>query len=291
MIDHPEALQSCQCYYMHSFDPLFDYYAEFPEIENYENLENTYQTYQTQVDNKVIVDPKDINPSWRSDIEITSGMYSTNNDSYRYQKMTTYEMMDFDQFSDDEESTLSFYSNVIAHDEDPSVDSTFSQVVDMSCEDMTIEESSMEYNTGNLELDYSNFCENGLINPYPPDYYNVILNPSKSPVVEALAFCVVMRIGAYQTPELEKRNQVAVTDLYLFLDGIKHFCTKKNPTEKEEARVKSLKLWFNSIPKRNVRDRPFIMDIKPKKASAIQSKIKKMKKFVAERGLLRVKNV
>lgn len=288
MIDHPEALQSCGCYYAYHLNDPFEY-TEYSE-DSY--CENSYQPYQTQIDNnKVIVDPKVINSGWMNDIEMSSEMYSTNNDTTIHQnKMKTYEMMDFDQFSDDEESTLSFYSNAVVYDDDPSVDSAYSHVVDMSCEDMTVEEPSVEYNSGQIELDYSEFYENGLVNPYPPSFYNVVLNPSKSPVVEALAFCVVMRIGAYQTPELEKRNQIAVTDLYLFLEGIKHFCTKKNPTEKEEARVKSLKLWFNSIPKRNVRDRPFVMDIKPKKVSAIQSKIKKMKKFVVEHGLLNVKN-
>lgn len=280
MIDHPEVIHSCQCYDLHDIYENSNW-DEIPEIEDYE-WELQTQPFQTQSkETVIIVSPKDINSEWYNEYDV-NGMYQSNNDilmnisSNQKIDPSLNEIMDLD-YSDDEESTMSFYSHLMTNDDE------HSSIVETSHEDS--KPSSYDYSMDH-ELDYSVFGGDGSINPYSEVDYDVVLNPSKAPVVEALAFCVVMRIGAYQTPDLERKNQLAVTDLNRFLDGIKHFCTKKNPTEKEEARVKALKLWFNSIPKRNVRDKPFIMNIKPTKVTTIQSKIKRMKKFVVDKGLL-----
>jgi len=281
MIDRIETIHSNDIpYYLYGIEQMNIF-------EHNDYFESSSQPYQTLYEEpSIVISPNDINyDSLEPFISDPDQILNQQEKMNKFEKeVSKVQYMDIDYPSDDEESTMTFYSCTYPqdyHDEEISQESIQHNFND-SCEEITVEYPS------DYEIDYSGFLEGGTINPKSiSEYSGVVLDPSKAPVLEALSFCIVMRIGAYQTPELEAKNKVKVTSLSTFLDGIKFFCTKKNPTDNIEARVKSLKLWFSSIPKRNLRDRPFIMDIKPNKVNALKYKINKMKKFAIEHNLLK----
>lgn len=104
--------------------------------------------------------------------------------------------------------------------------------------------------------------------------------------MDALAFCVAMRLGAYQTNENKQKGEIVVINATKFLNGIHYFCPKKAQTQNDEARIKALKRWFDGIPAKRKRNQPFIMRTKPNKIRDVEKIMHKMKKFIVENGLL-----
>jgi hypothetical protein len=90
----------------------------------------------------------------------------------------------------------------------------------------------------------------------------VTLPPSKTPCLDALAFCVVMKLGADMTEEDKEHHTITIFDCDLLLGYIKHFCPKQNQTSNNEARIKALKRWFNNIPAKKRRSEVFKIEMK-----------------------------
>jgi len=116
-----------------------------------------------------------------------------------------------------------------------------------------------------------------------PYLQQVQLPPSKTPCLDALAFCVLLNLGAAQG---STESNLTVTNCEQMLSCIKHFCPKQNQTQNNEARIKALKRWFNGIPSKKKRQEVFQIEMKTDKRSAIRKIIKKMEAYVVKEGLL-----
>lgn len=116
-----------------------------------------------------------------------------------------------------------------------------------------------------------------------PHLQQVQLPPSKTPCLDALAFCVLLRLGA--APGTTENN-LTVTECNKMLACIKHFCPKQNQTQNNEARIKALKRWFNGIPSKKRRNEVFLLEMKPDKRTAIKKIIRKMEAYVQKEGLV-----
>jgi len=247
----------------------------------------------------VVVSPKDIQPEWPMQNDSDTFMlfqsypsrfsYNVHNiEHFNKPRSKSVDMPvhrsfgDFENMSDDEDSMSmsqsQFYMELT--EEDQSVD-----------EDMSIEDDDES-----IELDYSVYNSIGDVSdetcesPYDITDINVTLNVSKTPCLDALIFCLTMRLGAHQTRENKMRGEIVVTDALKFLNGIHYFCPKKSQTQNDEARIKALKRWFDGIPAKRKRNQPFIMRIKPNKFNDVKKIMKKMTKFVVAKGLLPVKS-
>jgi hypothetical protein len=96
-----------------------------------------------------------------------------------------------------------------------------------------------------------------------------------------------MRIGAYEN----NVGDFAVVDFRKLLDGINHFCRKPSQTANEEARIKTIKRWFDGIPRkyrsmaREEHDE-FVMRVKVHKHDLFSRIIKKVQAFCIIVGYL-----
>jgi hypothetical protein len=79
------------------------------------------------------------------------------------------------------------------------------------------------------------------------------LPPSKTPCLDALGYCVKLRLGAEQSAEDLVEGRVSIFDCEQLLQYIKHFCPKASQTSNDEYRVKALKRWFTGIPTKKAR--------------------------------------
>jgi hypothetical protein len=79
------------------------------------------------------------------------------------------------------------------------------------------------------------------------------LPPSKNPCLDALGYCVKLRLGAEQSAEDLVEGRVSIFDCEQLLQYIKHFCPKASQTSNDEYRVKALKRWFTGIPTKKAR--------------------------------------
>jgi len=110
----------------------------------------------------------------------------------------------------------------------------------------------------------------------------IILPPSKNPCLDALAYCVVMGLGAEQTDEDTRNCTISIFDCQKLLSYIKYFCPKATQTSNDEYRVKALKRWFNDIPTKKMRQsgNTFIIKMKSDRRHAIRKVIRRMQAFV-----------
>lgn len=144
-----------------------------------------------------------------------------------------------------------------------------------------------------IDLDYSVFEPGNLRNisgiyenPNNILDINVILDVSKTPCLDALVFCFLMRIGSFQTKENRQNGEIVVTNAQKFLEAIHLFCPKKSQTQNDEARIKAIKRWFDGIPAKRKRDQPFVMRAKRAKTGDVIKIIKKITKFILKNNLL-----
>jgi len=111
------------------------------------------------------------------------------------------------------------------------------------------------------------------------------LPASKSPIMEAMAFCAIKRWGIEviqcqdQTDENPARVIFKVIDFELYYKYSCSICSKQNPTEDLGSRVKSLRRWFVNFPKkRDRRENPqFSLEVKPEVAKKVYEMIEKYK--------------
>lgn len=135
------------------------------------------------------------------------------------------------------------------------------------------DDSDDHSDTSPVALDEDDLSINLRDNPFS----EVILPPSKTPCLDALAFCVVMGLGC----EMDKSDEsvIYVTDCSKLLAYIKAMCPKANQTNNSEARIKALKRWFNNIPAKKRRLEQFPIDMKSDKKQAIRRILRKMEVF------------
>jgi len=82
------------------------------------------------------------------------------------------------------------------------------------------------------------------------------LPASKSPIMEAMAYCAIMKWGIEilqcqdQTDETTAKVIFRVLDFDLYYKYSCIICSKQNPTEDIGSRVKSLRRWFVNFPKK-----------------------------------------
>jgi len=111
------------------------------------------------------------------------------------------------------------------------------------------------------------------------------LPASKSPIMEAMAFCAIKRWGIEilqcqdQTDDAPAKVVFRVLDFELYYKYSCAICSKQNPTEDLGSRVKSLRRWFVNFPKkRDRRENPnFSLEVKPDVAKKVYEMIEKYK--------------
>jgi hypothetical protein len=111
------------------------------------------------------------------------------------------------------------------------------------------------------------------------------LPASKSPIMEAMAFCGIKKWGIEiiqcqdQTDDAPAKVVFRVLDFELYYKYSCSICSKQNPTEDLGSRVKSLRRWFVNFPKkRDRRENPqFSLEVKPDVAKKVYEMIEKFK--------------
>jgi len=111
------------------------------------------------------------------------------------------------------------------------------------------------------------------------------LPASKSPIMEAMAFCGIKKWGIEiiqcqdQTDDAPAKVVFRVLDFELYYKYSCSICSKQNPTEDLGSRVKSLRRWFVNFPKkRDRRENPlFTLEVKPEVAKKVYEMIEKFK--------------
>jgi len=109
------------------------------------------------------------------------------------------------------------------------------------------------------------------------------LPASKSPIMEAMAYCAIKRWGIeiVETQDQTDKNPARVIFRVLDFDQYYKFsciiCSKQNPTEDVGSRVKSLRRWFTNFPKkRDRRDNPqFYLEVKSDVSKKVYDMIEK----------------
>jgi len=115
--------------------------------------------------------------------------------------------------------------------------------------------------------------------------YGFKLPASKSPIMEAMAYCAINRWGIEivqcqdQTDDSPAKVVFRVLDFELYYKYSCAICSKQNPTEDIGSRVKSLRRWFVNFPKK--RDRReyshFSLEVKPEVSKKVYEMVEKYK--------------
>jgi len=103
------------------------------------------------------------------------------------------------------------------------------------------------------------------------------LPASKSPIMEAMAFCAIQKWGIEISLCQDQTDDSPAKVVFKVLDFEKYYkyscsiCSKQNPTEDLGSRVKSLRRWFVNFPKkRDRRENPqFTLEVKPDVAKKV----------------------
>jgi len=111
------------------------------------------------------------------------------------------------------------------------------------------------------------------------------LPASKSPIMEAMAFCAIQKWGIEISICQDQTDDSPAKVIFKVLDFEKYYkyscaiCSKQNPTEDLGSRVKSLRRWFVNFPKkRDRRETPqFTLEVKPDVAKKVYEMIEKYK--------------
>jgi len=111
------------------------------------------------------------------------------------------------------------------------------------------------------------------------------LPASKSPIMEAMAFCAIQKWGIEISDSKDQTNDSPAKVVFKVIDFEKYYkyscaiCSKQNPTEDLGSRVKSLRRWFVNFPKkRDRRENPqFTLEVKPDVAKKVYEMIEKYK--------------
>jgi hypothetical protein len=78
------------------------------------------------------------------------------------------------------------------------------------------------------------------------------LNPTRHPVMDALLRCVNLGMGARMLTWKEDNVRIEVKDFERLMRAITYTCARKSPTTQKDARVKTLRRWFEGIPRYTV---------------------------------------
>jgi len=111
------------------------------------------------------------------------------------------------------------------------------------------------------------------------------LPASKSPIMEAMAFCAIQKWGIEISLSQDQTDDSPAKVVFKVIDFEKYYkyscaiCSKQNPTEDLGSRVKSLRRWFVNFPKkRDRRENPqFMLEVKPDVAKKVYEMIEKYK--------------
>jgi hypothetical protein len=115
----------------------------------------------------------------------------------------------------------------------------------------------------------------------PVNSGSAVLPASKTPILDATAFCAELKIGAERDADPES---IRITDFNTFISQLKIYCPKQHQTQNDEARIKALRRWFDGIPNKKKRKESFVIKMKPEKKNKILVCFKKIQKFVREQG-------
>jgi hypothetical protein len=123
------------------------------------------------------------------------------------------------------------------------------------------------------------------------------LPASKSPIMEAMAYCAIKKWGIEILDCKDKTEDSPAIVVFKVLDFEMYYkyscmiCSKQNPTEDIGSRVKSLRRWFTNFPKkRDRKENPqFILEVKPEVAKKVYDMIEKYRCFVNVKKRRRVK--
>lgn len=129
-------------------------------------------------------------------------------------------------------------------------------------------------------------------------YLDFKLPQSKSPIMEATTYCAVNNWGIEifknqkATPNGDPAEVIfRVTDFQRYSRLSRLICSKQNPTEDGGARVKTLRRWFCSFPKKKERNlkKPFFLVVKPgSKTEKVSTMIEKTSKLSVATKKIRV---
>lgn len=110
------------------------------------------------------------------------------------------------------------------------------------------------------------------------------LPSSKSPIIEAMAFCAVHNWGisivhSSDSPEEGARVIFLVKNFSQYCRFSRLICSKRHPTHNEGARIKALRRWFVKFPKKKERKsrESFILEVKPDYSQKVHQMIERYK--------------
>jgi len=123
------------------------------------------------------------------------------------------------------------------------------------------------------------------------------LPASKSPIMEAMSFCAIKKLGIEvgeckdKTDTSEAQVVFKVTDFEKYYRISSSICSKQNPTEDIGSRVKSLRRWFTNFPKKKDRkdNSPFSLEVKPEVSKKVHDMLEKYRCMVNVKKRRRMK--
>jgi len=109
------------------------------------------------------------------------------------------------------------------------------------------------------------------------------LPASKSPVMEALSYCAIKKLGI-EIYECKDESEIStasvvfkVIDFDMYYKYSSAICSKQNPTEDIQSRIKSLRRWFTNFPAKRERSdsQEFLLQVKPELAKKVHDMVGK----------------
>jgi hypothetical protein len=94
------------------------------------------------------------------------------------------------------------------------------------------------------------------------------LPASKCPIMEATAFCAIKNWGISVAASSPNEVVFSVTDFDQYYKISRSICSKQHPTEDIGSRVKSLRRWFSSFPKKKERKENPHFELRVKQSGA-----------------------
>jgi hypothetical protein len=80
------------------------------------------------------------------------------------------------------------------------------------------------------------------------EHHSFKLQSSKSPVIDALVYCALMKQGIQLVEDNAKIVQFRIFNFPLYYQKSKGICSKAHPTDDVNSRVKALQRWFPDFP-------------------------------------------
>jgi len=144
---------------------------------------------------------------------------------------------------------------------------------DQDDEDPTIEVAELDDDGDNSDDEFTGYYNNN--NNNNNNMGN--LPASKTPCLDATAYCAELNLGAERDPF--SSDIIKITNFNIFIENLKKICPKQNQTQNDEARIKALRRWFDGIPNKKKRRESFSIKMKGDKKNKILNCFRRVQRF------------